>query len=138
MRKLFTRVGLPVLAIAALSLSTTALAHAEPPLINHYCKGPITVAPDISVTTCVDVTVADAVYANAGVTVVNASQYTITARADLLAGSSTYVGNTSTLAPHSSGGASTNTVVNPPARGVDLLGRGFLQSGSWSTLTYNK
>src|ERR1700716_4194302 len=60
MRKLLTPVGLPALAVAALSLSTTALAHADRPLSNSYCKGPVAVAPDISATTCVYVTVSDA------------------------------------------------------------------------------
>jgi hypothetical protein len=119
-------------------LSTTALAHADRPLSNSYCKGPVAVAPDISATTCVYVTVSDAVYTSAGVTVYNNSPYTVTARADLLAGSSTYLGNVGTIVPHGTGGASTNTVVNPPAQGADLIGRGYLQTANWSTYPFNK
>lgn len=134
MRQPLTRIAGPLLAAGALVLGSTALANADIPETHYYCNGPITVAPQITETTCVWVEVYSDITAEAYMTVNNGSPYTLTLGIDLLVGSATYPGGYSTLGPGKNTNVSTNAVQNPNG---PLTGRGYIAGGGWSTYTYN-
>jgi hypothetical protein len=97
-------------------------------------NGPFTVAPAITETTCVWVEVYSDVTTEAYMTVNNSSPYSLTVGVDLLAGSTTYTGDYTTLDPGKSTTVSTNAVQNPNG---PLTGRGYIAGGGWYTYTYN-
>jgi hypothetical protein len=133
MRKFLT-----LLAAAGLMIGTAAAAHADTPVYLDNCSATVTVAPNITAKTCVHASIYTAAYVSANVTVVNTSPYTLAVRADLLALSTTIVGDTVTVPPNTSTVVYGNSVTNPPGLQSDWLGRGYLQTGSWSTYTYSR
>lgn len=132
MRKLAT-----LLATAALMTGTAVAAHADTPIYIDKCSPTITVAPNITAKTCYHASVYVDTYVSANVQVVNNSPYSLSVRADLLVGSTTFNGDTITIAPNSSDTAWGNSVTNPPGVSSTWVGRGYLSTGGWNTYTYS-